>query len=134
MVDAKIIGEQNGQFTQLERSILMHIIRGMTVILLLLLLASCGTQIPSIRVTPTAPLSLRSLAQARGISIGTAVNIQTLRSDAQYRDTLSREFNMVTPENSMKFAFIHPSPEVYSFQDADTIVAFAKAHAMQVRG
>jgi endo-1,4-beta-xylanase len=112
----------------------MHIIRSLSVTLLLLLLASCGTQIPSVRVTPTAPLSLRSLAQARGISIGTAVNIQALRSDPQYRETLSHEFNMVTPENSLKFASIHPSPNVYSFQDADTIVAFAKAHAMQVHG
>lgn len=80
------------------------------------------------------PTTLRSLAQARGISIGTAVNIQALRSDTQYSETLSREFNLVTPENAMKFASIHPSPNVYSFQDADTLVAFAKAHAMQVHG
>jgi endo-1,4-beta-xylanase len=34
----------------------------------------------------------------------------------------------------MKFAAVQPGRHVYTFQDADTIVAFARAHGMQVRG
>lgn len=90
----------------------------------------------SINPTPTstpAP-TLRSLAQPRGISIGAAVSLQPLQTDPQYRDTLARQFNMLTPENAMKFAAIHPSRNTYTFEDADSIVAFAQAHNMQVRG
>ena len=107
------------------------------ILLLSLLLLSCTSttvQMRQTKVTPTTTVSLRTLAQARGISIGTAVDVQALASEAQYRSILSREFTMVTPENAMKFAAIRPAPNVYSFQDADSIVAFAKAHAMQVRG
>ncbi len=106
-------------------------------LLLLFLLTSClsqsaPTQLASIKPTPTPTPALRSLA--RGISIGTAVRADPLQTDLQYRNTLAREFNMLTPENAMKFAAIHPGRNTYTFADADTIVAFAQAHNMQVRG
>jgi endo-1,4-beta-xylanase len=40
---------------------------------------------------------------------------------------------MLTPENAMKFGPLHPDPDRYNFADADAIIAFAKANAMQVR-
>jgi endo-1,4-beta-xylanase len=78
--------------------------------------------------------SLRSLAQVRGIRIGAAVAVQPLRSEAIYAETLAREFNMLTPENVMKFAPLRPSRDGYDFDKADAIVDFAETHAMQVRG
>ena len=77
---------------------------------------------------------LRSFAEARGILIGAAVAADPLRSDALYRDTLKREFNILTTENAMKFEPIHPSRNTYSFRDADAIVSFAEASDMRVRG
>lgn len=78
--------------------------------------------------------TLRSLAQARGRYIGAAVAPGPLLSEPVYAETLAREFNMLTPENALKFGRTHPSRDRYTFQDADAIVAFAQANGMAVRG
>lgn len=109
-------------------------------LLLALLTFSCGqtsTQVAPKQVLPTpspAPLTLRSLAQARGISIGTTVNNDVLRGEVLYRDVLASEFNMVTPEVAMKFDATEPKRNLYTFEGGDTLVAFAKMHNIQVRG
>lgn len=78
--------------------------------------------------------ALRDLAQAAGIRFGAAVDVETLNTDAAYAQLLAREFNLVTPENAMKFSVVHPERERYDFTQADALVAFAEAHAMQVNG
>jgi endo-1,4-beta-xylanase len=77
---------------------------------------------------------LRSLAQRRGISIGTAVQMQPFYTDSQYREVLAREFNVLTPENALKFGQLSVGRDRYAFKDADALVAFAEAHQMQVHG
>ncbi len=83
--------------------------------------------------TPSNP-SLRSLAQKRGLTIGAAVAPGPLRGEAAYAQALGHEFSILTPENAMKFGFIHPQPDKYNFTDADAIVEFAMAHDMLVHG
>ncbi len=78
--------------------------------------------------------SLRTLARARGIRIGAAVASGPLHGEPRYAEILRHEFNVVTPENAMKFEWVHPRQNVYAFSDADAIVAFARANDMQVRG
>jgi endo-1,4-beta-xylanase len=46
---------------------------------------------------------------------------------------LAHEYDSVTPENAMKFAFVHPGRHRYD-ADADRIVRFATKHSMKVRG
>ena len=82
----------------------------------------------------TAVTSLRSLAQNRGIVIGAAVAINALRNEPVYREVLAREFSSLTPENVMKFRFLHPERDRYDFTDADTLVTFAEDNNMKVRG
>ena len=77
-------------------------------------------------ISPT----LRSLAQLHHFYIGTTVNVKALRYEAAYSATLAHEFNMVTPEVSMKFSETEPQRDVYTFAKADYIVAFAQAHQM----
>lgn len=77
---------------------------------------------------------LRELAENRGIFIGAAVNVQALRNDAVYAETLRREFNMLTPEMVMKMDALRPAPDVFAFDDADYLVQFAEANGMAVRG
>jgi endo-1,4-beta-xylanase len=84
--------------------------------------------------TQPANESLRFFAQKRGIGIGAAVAIRPLRGDSSYRTVLAREFNMLTPENVMKFKPIHPERDRYDFVATDTLVDFAKRHDVQVRG
>ncbi len=77
--------------------------------------------------------SLRDAANRAGILVGAAVNVHYL-SETDYTSTLAREFNMVEPEDAMKWHQIHPEEKTFDFGPADRIVEFAKSHNMKVRG
>lgn len=77
--------------------------------------------------------SLREAAEGAGVLIGTAVRPVQLAEPA-YASTLAREFNMVEPEDALKWEVVHPQPEVFDFSQADQIVDFAARHGMKVRG
>ena len=77
--------------------------------------------------------SLREKASRAGILVGAAVNVHYL-SEAAYTSTLSREFNMLEPEDAMKWEALRPDEKTFDFGDADRIVEFARTHDMKVRG
>ena len=77
--------------------------------------------------------TLRSLAEKRGLRIGAAAFLEGV-SDAEYAGLLSREFNMLTPENAMNMKYSQPQPGQFDFTRADTLVAFAQANQMAVYG
>jgi len=77
--------------------------------------------------------SLRQAAQASGMLIGAAVRPAQL-SEAAYASTLAREFNMVEPEDALKWEVVHPQPQSFDFSQADQIVNFAASHDIKVRG
>lgn len=77
--------------------------------------------------------SLRSLAEQAGLFIGTAVEPWQFGNE-DVAGLLPREFNMITPENAMKWERIHPQPDQYDFEDGDQLVAYAKKNGMKVRG
>jgi endo-1,4-beta-xylanase len=77
--------------------------------------------------------SLRDAGAQRGILVGTAADYAHL-GEADYTATLSREFSVLEAENEMKWAAVHPSPAVYTFSQADRLVAFAQANRMKIRG
>ena len=108
-----------------------------SLLLLVLLTISCGqasTQLQKDQPLSTSLPTLRSLAQAHRIFIGSTVSVNAFQNEDQYRDILATEFNMVTPEVSMKFNATEPEYGHYTFADGDTLVAFAKGHNMEVRG
>jgi uncharacterized protein (TIGR03437 family) len=51
-----------------------------------------------------------------------------------YTDTLGTQYNMLEPENAMKWGTIRPSQPAFNFSPGDQLVAFAQAHQMAVRG
>ncbi|QFU89671.1 endo-1,4-beta-xylanase [Amycolatopsis sp. YIM 10] len=87
--------------------------------------------------------SLRQAAP-RGFRIGTAVagggHHETMpypdpfTSDQPYRKLLGAEFSSVSPENQMKWEYLHPERDRYDFAAADAIVRFAQRHHQVVRG
>jgi len=101
---------------------------------LLMLLALVATLVVSLSGSTQPVNTLRYLGQKRGISIGTAVAIKPFRENSTYRNILAREFNMLTPENEMKFEVVHPERDRYDFTPADALVTFAKDNEMKVRG
>jgi len=54
--------------------------------------------------------------------------------DKKYREVLARHFNSLTPENQLKWEFVHPARNRYNFGPADAIVRFAQQHGQKVRG
>lgn len=77
--------------------------------------------------------SLREAAQVSGLLIGTAIRPAQL-SEAAYASTLAREFNMLEPEDALKWEVVHPERQSFDFSQADQIVDFATRHGMKVRG
>jgi endo-1,4-beta-xylanase len=100
--------------------------------LVFVLAAALLAAVAGAQETPVEPL--RTLAPTRGVRIGAAVAAEPLRHDARYRDVLVREFDIVTPENAMKWETIHPGRHRFDFSEADRIVAAARRSRMQVRG
>ncbi|MGC2329220.1 MAG: endo-1,4-beta-xylanase [Candidatus Sulfotelmatobacter sp.] len=76
---------------------------------------------------------MRQAADHAGILIGTAVR-PSLFSEAAYSATLAREFNMVEPEDAMKWRVIRRNLDSFDFRQADEVVGFAQVHGMKVRG
>ncbi len=117
-----------------QRLVLALVVLVLVPFLIMFRVSSTSSAPPPSATADTSGTSLRSLAQKRGISIGAAVGLEPLHNDATYRKVLAREFNVLVPENAMKFAVVHPKRNQYNFVQLDALVAFAKAHGMQVRG
>jgi len=78
--------------------------------------------------------TLRAAAQAHGFLVGASTGLKPLGTDPAYAQTLAREYNVLTPENEMKFEPLRPTRSRFAFADADKILDFAAAHGMKLRG
>jgi endo-1,4-beta-xylanase len=116
---------------------------GLGVLGLLVLLAGCSVHAEQpVQAASAEPAegvvlegkTLRELAAARGMWIGTAADPNYVSCEPAYAEVLKREFNMLTPENALKFGPVHPAPNRYEWSGADALVEFAEANDMLVRG
>jgi endo-1,4-beta-xylanase len=82
---------------------------------------------------PAGAQNLRDHADTLGVSIGAAVR-PSLFPEQLYSLTLAREFNMVEPEDAMKWWVLRPDRFTFDFTQADHVVGFAETHRMKVRG
>src|SRR5579863_2129544 len=87
---------------------------------------------PAILLAP-APQTLRESARSACVLIGAAVR-PSLFSEAAYSATLAREFDMVEPEDAMKWWPVRHDENAFDFHEGDEVVRFAQAHNMRVRG
>jgi endo-1,4-beta-xylanase len=87
------------------------------------------------------PLAAQSTDTQKGLKdyyknyfpIGVAVSPQALQNKEESTLILT-QFNSLTPENAMKMGPIHPEENRYNWKDADSIINFAQAHHLKVRG
>src|SRR5271156_6216746 len=77
--------------------------------------------------------SLREAAQGSALLIGTAVRPAQL-SEPAYASTLAREFNMLEPEDALKWEVVHPEPQSFDFSQGDKFGVFGPRHDMKIRG
>ncbi|OGO28464.1 MAG: hypothetical protein A2Z16_09310 [Chloroflexi bacterium RBG_16_54_18] len=88
---------------------------------------------PAQFASPTLEPSLRSLASARGLWLGTAADGGHL-FEIPYAELIGSQFNLLTPENAMKWERVQPARGVYDFREADALVTFAEQNGMAVYG
>jgi endo-1,4-beta-xylanase len=86
-----------------------------------------------VALTAASTQSLRRVADGGGVLLGAAVR-PSLFSEAAYAATLSREYNLVEPEDAMKWWTLRPEADKFDFREGDEVVRFAQAHEMKVRG
>jgi len=58
----------------------------------------------------------------------------TFMNDSLVVALLQTHFNILTPENQMKWGPIHPQPDKWNFKPMDDLVAFAESNNMKVIG
>ncbi len=83
-------------------------------------------------VSSSPPQTLREAANSCGVLSGTAVR-PSLLLEAAYSATLSREFNMVEPEDAMKWWELRPGTGTFEFKKAIKS-SLMRRHGMKVRG
>lgn len=76
--------------------------------------------------------SLRTLADERGMLVGTSVRSDTLFNDQAYMDLLARQFNLLVVEWELNFLPVNPEPDSYNFTRADPVFDFAESNGMKV--
>lgn len=100
-----------------------------TLILALLATAEAACAIPSPKTSP-----LRKEAGKKDILIGSGAINPTYLDDPQFAAVLAEQFKSLSPENEMKWTFIHPTEGNFTWETLDRLVDFAEAHDMVVKG
>jgi len=78
--------------------------------------------------------TLRQVATSKHFLIGSAGSIWKFTPDGSYQNTLSTQFNMLTPENELKWFATEPQQGKFDFYWGDKIVAFAQQNNMRIHG
>lgn len=80
--------------------------------------------------------TLRHYAEAAGMRIGVAVSSYSdISNSSDARTKLIKDnFNMVVPENNLKFDAVEPSRNYFDYGSGDQLANFAKNNGMYMRG
>ncbi|QKX63929.1 uncharacterized protein TRUGW13939_11101 [Talaromyces rugulosus] len=82
----------------------------------------------------TGTTSLREEAAKKNITIGSGAISPTYLKDPEFAAVLAYQFNSLSPENEMKWSLLEPTPGYFNWGTIDTLVEFAEAHDMVVKG
>ena len=81
-------------------------------------------------LAPGTPL--RTLAEAQGRYFGSDINANLI-SQSSVAQLQAQQFDMVTPDNVMKWDTVEPSNGTFNFSPGDQIVTYAKSNNERVR-
>ena len=79
-------------------------------------------------------MAQKALYQNFNFPIGFAINPRLMKKNASYHQIVSLHANTVTAENAMKVKNLQPQEGVFTFDDADYVVNFAKSQGKRVHG
>lgn len=67
--------------------------------------------------------------------MGVALNdAHVMGKDPKSLKLVKEQFNSITPENNLKWERVHPKPDKYNFEPADSLVAFGERNKMFIIG
>jgi endo-1,4-beta-xylanase len=87
----------------------------------------------AVAASAAGEVTLGAAAGGSGRYFGAALDPAALDEKA-YRELAATELTSVTAENAMKWESVEPARGQFHWQEADALVAFAKAHGQKVRG
>ena len=76
---------------------------------------------------------LRDYATPKNFEIGTCIDMNALRNETQYRNTIINEFNTAVAENAFKM-YLWTGPNSYNWYDTDYLVNFCRQNNIKLRG
>ncbi|EXA28577.1 glycosyl hydrolase family 10 [Fusarium oxysporum f. sp. pisi HDV247] len=88
----------------------------------------------AISIPSTGTTSLREEATTNNLLLGSGAINPSYLNDPQFRAVLSKQFNSLSPENELKWTFVHPAKCQYDWHKLDRLVKFADANNMKVKG
>ncbi len=77
---------------------------------------------------------LAAAAARSNVLFGTAVQAHEIASDPAYAALLSREVQLITAENELKWGVVRPTRSTFNFGPADQVFGFCQARGMAMRG
>jgi endo-1,4-beta-xylanase len=92
--------------------------------------------ISSFAVNAATPTGTRLKNIQSRVLIGTEFpsNFNSMSDTATFTSMAAAEFNIVTPENAMKWDATEPSQNSFNYGDSDRLVSWAQANGMKVHG
>lgn len=81
-----------------------------------------------------AASTLRQLADARGVQIGSSLDPEPLQREATYRTIAATEFNAMTTGNTLKWDWVEPNRGQFNWAAGDLEVKFGNDNRQKVRG
>lgn len=90
----------------------------------------------TLAVTPN-DTGIQAMASKKrpGFTVGAAMALAPATSDNTYANVaFSGNFGSLTTENALKWQFVHPTQSIYTFQEADALVALAEKNHMAIHG
>ena len=108
----------------------MTVSRRLGVLLSVASLAAAGV---ALALPASAATTLKSLADAQGKDIGVALAPGRL-TEAAYKSIADGEFNLVVPENAMKWDATEPTQGQFRWTDADAVASYAAGTGKELYG
>lgn len=97
--------------------------------LLLLSQPLCASILPGVDSVP----SLKTLAAKARVKLGLQASRANLEVP-EFAQFFTQNFSLLTPGNELKWPRLRPTPDTYTFEDADWMVNFCQSHGMLVHG
>jgi endo-1,4-beta-xylanase len=91
----------------------------------------------AVKLAAKDPNGLQQLISKKrpGFHLGAAMALGPAMTDPAYAAVaFGGNFGMLTAENALKWQFVHPKADTYTFQEADALVALAEKYRLRVHG